>query len=90
MLGDLDNSRPTQNAYVVFRDKDAAESAVVANMQLVEGRHIRVDRLGEDGAAVEYDAATSVFLGNLPFDIEVGDGGWASGLSGCDMVVFCL
>lgn len=44
-----------------------------------EGRHIRVDRAAAvsksiqgGGTAVLYDSARSVFVGNLPFDVQVG------------------
>ena len=33
---------------------------------------MRVDRLLEDGQAAVYDSSRSIFVGNLPFDVEVG------------------
>ena len=45
-------------------------------MPQVDGLHVRVDRAAgasKDGAkgSVEYDRTCSVFVGNLPFDVEV-------------------
>ena len=44
----------------------------------VEGHHIRVDRAGRSSKATmsassttEYDRSSSIFLGNLPFDVTV-------------------
>ncbi|KAL0018164.1 hypothetical protein WJX79_001755 [Trebouxia sp. C0005] len=42
----------------------------------VDGRHIRVDRAGQSthgsaGGSVMYERNRTVFLGNLPFDVEV-------------------
>lgn len=43
-----------------------------------EGRHIRVDRAAErsrsirgGGVSVLYDPGRSIFVGNLPFDVQV-------------------
>ena len=42
----------------------------------VEGLHIRVDRAGQSahgsaGGSVMYERNRTVFVGNLPFDVEV-------------------
>ena len=41
--------------------------ALASNNQVVEGKHIRVDRVG---AASSKDPKRSVFLGNVPFDVK--------------------
>lgn len=51
----------------------------------VDGRHIRVDRAGQSahgsaGGSVMYERNRTVFIGNLPFDVEVR--------SHCDMVAY--
>lgn len=43
----------------------------------VRGLHIRVDRAGQSahgsaGGNVMYERSRTVFVGNLPFDVEVG------------------
>merc|ERR1711977_668877 len=46
-------------------------------MELVDGKHIIIDhacgKSGEDGGQVQYEPNRSIFLGNLPFDIEEED-----------------
>ncbi len=69
------NAARTQKAFVVFKDAEDAKKAVALNMTEVEGKHILVDfaaanSKAEDGAAVQYDPALSVFLGNLATDVE--------------------
>jgi len=49
----------------------------------VDGRHIRVDRAGQSahgsaGGSVMYERNRTVFLGNLPFDVEVSHAAFAS------------
>ncbi|KAK9802791.1 hypothetical protein WJX73_005828 [Symbiochloris irregularis] len=60
------------HAYIVFTEAPAAVAALQHNMQLVAGRHIRVDLAAAQGgaAAVKYNPARSVFVGNLGFDVQ--------------------
>ncbi|QDZ18108.1 RNA-binding protein [Chloropicon primus] len=65
----------TQKAYVVFKAAEGAEKALQLNMTKVGDKHIMVDFAGAkstnmDGAPVQYDPTMSVFLGNLPVDVE--------------------
>ena len=77
--------RDAVNAYVVFADAAPVEAAVATNAQLAFGRHLRVDRAappsggatsgaaGAEGGVGATGATThkrSVFLGNLPFDLQ--------------------
>ena len=71
----LTQSDRTQKAYVVFKAAEHAEKAMGLNMTELDGKHIMVDFAGakssnKDGAAVQYDPTMSVFLGNLPLDVE--------------------
>jgi RNA recognition motif-containing protein len=62
--------RATKNAYVVFKTVEFAEQAVELNGHLFQDNHLRVDYAG-DGARHKKDKQRkSVFLGNLPFNIE--------------------
>ena len=75
MKNDLNESEDHMNAYVVFSTEDEAVAALAHNMELVDGRHIRVDRAAQPSAhaagGVEYERSRSVFVGNLPFSITV-------------------
>jgi len=64
--------RDAVNAYVVFADAAPVEAAVATNAQLAFGRHLRVDRAAppSGGATGATTHKRSVFLGNLPFDLQ--------------------
>ena len=47
------------NAYVVFKDEASVKSALTLNNNLVESRHIRVDKT----PPTTYDPKLSVFIG---------------------------
>ncbi|KAK9812953.1 hypothetical protein WJX72_006275 [[Myrmecia] bisecta] len=75
LSGNLSETRGIANAYIVFESTEAADAALAQNMQELGGLHVRVDRaakksIGGSTAGVEYDRSRSVFVGNLPFDIE--------------------
>ncbi|KAL0026925.1 hypothetical protein WJX77_012495 [Trebouxia sp. C0004] len=75
ITGNVSDKRGTSHAYVVFQDQTAAIAALASNMHMVDGRHIRVDRAGQSahgsaGGNVMYERNRTVFLGNLPFDVE--------------------
>ncbi|XP_030074968.1 RNA-binding protein 34 [Microcaecilia unicolor] len=56
------------NAYVVFCEQASAAKALVKNgMEVASGFHIRVDLANE---AASHDNRLSVFLGNLPYEVE--------------------
>jgi len=49
-----------------MQEKSCAEKALSANNLVLEGRHLRVDRAARDPQSHQF----SVFLGNLPFDVD--------------------
>ncbi|XP_063991644.1 uncharacterized protein LOC135170063 [Diachasmimorpha longicaudata] len=53
--------------YIVYKSKDSVNKALSFNGQKLAGNYIRVDRIGQ---AREADPKKSVFLGNVPWDIE--------------------
>ncbi|KAK4802903.1 hypothetical protein SAY86_001106 [Trapa natans] len=64
------------HAYIVFKSEESAKASFAHNMAVVGGKHIRVDRacpprkkLKGDHAPV-YDNKRTVFVGNLPFDVQ--------------------
>ena len=63
--------RATKNAYVVFKTTEFTENAIDLNGHLFEDHHLRVDRIGAAGKRhKKEDQKKSVFLGNLPFNVE--------------------
>eukprot|EP00898_Chlorokybus_atmophyticus_P003210 jgi/Chlat1/3890/Chrsp26S04171 len=77
ITGVLSQKRTNVNAYLVFELTDEAKAALALNMHEFNGRHLRVDAAapvkqpsGVSRASVEYDKTRSVFIGNLPRDIE--------------------
>ncbi|XP_069842045.1 RNA-binding protein 34 [Dendropsophus ebraccatus] len=60
--------RKSINAYVVFKEQDSAAKAIVRNgTEISGGFHIRVD-LASKGSS--HNNKKTVFVGNLPYDIE--------------------
>lgn len=56
------------NAYVVFREEEAAAGALRLNGQEIQtGFHIRVDRVSQHTG---HDHKRSIFVGNLPYDLS--------------------
>uniref|UniRef100_A0A8K9XK73 RNA binding motif protein 34 n=1 Tax=Oncorhynchus mykiss TaxID=8022 RepID=A0A8K9XK73_ONCMY len=57
------------NAYVVFEAEEGAEKALerYSNWQIEKNFHIRVDRVSKSSL---HDHKRSIFIGNLPFDIN--------------------
>ncbi|XP_015109229.1 nucleolar protein 12 [Diachasma alloeum] len=53
--------------YVVYKSKESVDKALTFNGQKLGGNYIRVDRIGQERQA---DPKKSVFLGNVPWDIE--------------------
>ncbi|XP_078255229.1 RNA-binding protein 34 isoform X1 [Rhinoraja longicauda] len=63
--------RKNMNAYVVFRQSDAAVKALARNgCEIQYGFNIRVDLASNWNA---HDHRRSIFLGNLPYDIQEND-----------------
>lgn len=59
--------KPNINAYVVFREEEAAAGALRWNgWQIQKGFHIRVDRVSQHQS---HDHKRSIFVGNLPYDV---------------------
>jgi len=54
-------------AYIVFKDEEAAKKALEKNGHVLDGLHLRVDIASASSKA---DKKRSVFLGNLPFDVQ--------------------
>eukprot|EP00112_Aurelia_sp_Birch-Aquarium-sp1_P006729 Seg1737.5 transcript_id=Seg1737.5/GoldUCD/mRNA.D3Y31 product="RNA-binding protein 34" protein_id=Seg1737.5/GoldUCD/D3Y31 len=63
---ELHPERNNMNAYVVFKDKENAEKALESKGAEFKGLHIRVDIAGHK----EMDNKLSVFIGNLPFNVQ--------------------
>ncbi|XP_048586267.1 RNA-binding protein 34 isoform X2 [Nematostella vectensis] len=61
------SERHTLNGYVVYKTAENANQAIASNGEEIDGFHIRVDLASNDKA---HDHQRSVFIGNLPFDIE--------------------
>jgi len=83
LTGALSASRGAVNGYVVFKSAEAVMPALALNMQLLDGRHVRVDRVGTlTGAGVcadsrarvsavtQLDPRRSAYLGNLHYDAD--------------------
>ncbi|GFR18033.1 RNA-binding protein 34, partial [Trichonephila clavata] len=56
--------------YVVFKDENAAAQAMSLNGMLVGDHHIVVNKVSRDGEKTLYDKKRSIFIGNLPFNID--------------------
>lgn len=54
-------------AYVVFTSSASVPAAQELNGTVLDGRHLRVDGVGDDPKC---NAKKSVFVGNLPFDVD--------------------
>ena len=63
----------TKNGYVVFKTEDSVTNALVKNGSVLVDRHIRVDKVCKSKSDVRDDAKHSIFLGNLPFDVNEED-----------------
>lgn len=55
--------------YVVFKEESAAQRALEKNGFVLDGHHLRVDIAAGDGSE-KYSSKKSVFIGNLPFDVN--------------------
>ncbi|KAG5855579.1 hypothetical protein ANANG_G00050560 [Anguilla anguilla] len=60
--------RQNINAYIVFKSEEGAEKALLRNgLEIEKGFHIRVDRASKSTA---HDHKRSIFVGNLPYDVN--------------------
>ncbi|XP_043914576.1 RNA-binding protein 34 [Protopterus annectens] len=60
--------RHNMNAYIVFKEESDAVKALQRNgMEITNGFHIRVDLASKDSS---HDQKRSIFVGNLPYDME--------------------
>ncbi|XP_075691485.1 RNA-binding protein 34 isoform X2 [Rhinoderma darwinii] len=60
--------RKSINAYVVFKEQDSATKALIRNgIEISSGFHIRVDHASKNSS---HNNKKTVFVGNLPYDIE--------------------
>ena len=70
----LNAERGNATAFVVFTDAESAQKAAKEmNMKSFEGRHVRVDLASNPSivkSEVVYDQNRSVFLGQLPFNVD--------------------
>ncbi|TRY83873.1 hypothetical protein DNTS_030098, partial [Danionella cerebrum] len=56
------------NAYIVFKEEESAGSALKLNGEEIQtGFYIRVDRVSQND---KHDHKRSIFVGNLPYDIQ--------------------
>lgn len=63
----LHASKQNLNGYVVFKEKSSVAKALGANGSVLLGNHIRVDKAA---GAAHFDERTSVFVGNLPHEVQ--------------------
>ncbi|GFY74079.1 RNA-binding protein 34 [Trichonephila inaurata madagascariensis] len=56
--------------YVVFKDENAATQAMSLNGMLIGDHHIVVNKVSQVGEKTLYDKNRSIFIGNLPFNID--------------------
>jgi len=59
----------SMNAYIVYKDKESVGKALQCNGMVLEGLHIRVDRVTSSGGG-EKKTKQCVFIGNLPFNVK--------------------
>ncbi|KAJ3262284.1 Nucleolar protein 12 [Boothiomyces macroporosus] len=64
----LHEKRESLNAYIVFKESEAAKKALSLNGTVFMDHHIRVD-IAEKKQEKQRDSKRCVFIGNLPFDI---------------------
>ncbi|XP_035208246.1 nucleolin 2-like isoform X2 [Stegodyphus dumicola] len=56
--------------FVTFKERSSAVESLILNGTLVDDRHIFVDLAGAPGEKRAYDDKRTIFVGNLPFDVE--------------------
>ena len=63
--GRRDEDQPCVAGYVVFASVASVDAALAKNGAVVQGRHLRVDRV-----TPTHDAARTAFVGNLPYSAD--------------------
>ncbi|GIY82657.1 RNA-binding protein 34 [Caerostris darwini] len=63
--------------FVVFKEEKDAANAETMNGTLISDHHIVVNRASAAGNKKQYDEKRSIFIGNLPFDVE-DDAVWSA------------
>ncbi|XP_063958493.1 RNA-binding protein 34-like [Lytechinus pictus] len=64
---ELNPKRTSFNAYIVFEEEKCAQAALESNGRLVNKHHMRVDIASNNK---KHDMKHSLFIGNLPFNID--------------------
>ena len=68
--GKYNPERDSKNAYVVFKTADFADDSLDLNGCVFQERHLRFDRADGASSRKKHDHKKSVFLGNLPFNVD--------------------
>ncbi|GIY06558.1 RNA-binding protein 34 [Caerostris extrusa] len=63
--------------FVVFKEEKDAANAETMNGTLISDHHIVVNRASAAGNKKQYDEKRSIFIGNLPFDVD-DDAVWSA------------
>lgn len=64
--------KASMTAYAVFKTAEAASKCLALDGTILEGKHLRVDRIGgENGGKLDYKR--TIFVGNLPFTADEDD-----------------
>ena len=64
---DFHPERSNMNVYVVFKDEASAKNALKYNGKEFKGHHLRLDISANSD---QHDHKRSVFVGNLPYNID--------------------
>jgi nucleolar protein 12 len=65
-----DGTGGTCNGYVVMKTREAALAALKENANIFAERHLRVDLAVEGEGSTKTNTKKSIFIGNLPMDLE--------------------
>lgn len=65
-----DGTGGTCNGYVVMQTREAAIAALKENATIFADRHLRVDLACEGEGSTKTNTKKSIFIGNLPMDLE--------------------
>ena len=65
-----DGTGGTCNGYVVMKNRENALAALKENATIFAERHLRVDLAAEGDGSTKTNTKKSIFIGNLPMDLE--------------------
>lgn len=65
-----DGTGGTCNGYIVMKTREAALAALKENATIFADRHLRVDLAVEGEGSTKTNTKKSIFIGNLPMDLE--------------------